>query len=66
MLGWESCDHTGPVVEGDRIRSECTVLEILHTQHGAVLKLHAQSHVTGEGQDDERPVLDWKFWVLGL
>lgn len=66
MLAWEGCDHLGPVVEGDRIRSECTVLDIAQTPHGAVLKLHAQSHATREDQDSEQPVLDWRFWVLAL
>jgi acyl dehydratase len=66
MLGWESCDHTAPALEGDRIRSEVTVLEAQATPSGTILKLHARSHAARGDQDDENQVLDWKFWVLSL
>jgi acyl dehydratase len=66
MLGWESCDHTAPTIEGDRIRSEISVLEVRAAEHGTVLKLHVTSHAARGDRDDEKQVLDWKLWVLSL
>ena len=43
LLAWESCDHTAPVVENDRIRTEVTLLEKQAVTHGALLKLRARS-----------------------
>jgi acyl dehydratase len=66
MLGWESCDHTAPTIEGDRIRSEVSVLEMRASERGTVLKLHVKSHAAPAGGDEEKQVLDWKVWVLSL
>jgi acyl dehydratase len=60
VLGWESCDHAGPVHEGDTLVSE------LHVEAadplplgGGVLRLRSLvSDVTG------RLVLDWRFSAL--
>jgi acyl dehydratase len=63
MLAWESCDHTAPVVEGDRLRSEATVLEKQDHTAGALLKLHLETWASrGEPEREER-VLDWRFWA---
>jgi 2-methylfumaryl-CoA hydratase len=63
MLAWESCDHTAPVVEGDRLRSEVTVLEKKAHPAGALLKLRVETWAArGEPEHEER-VLDWRFWA---
>ena len=65
VLGWESCDHTGPVREGDTLYSELHVESAEPTDHGGVLELrslvYAVSDTVGE---PDRPVLDWRFSVL--
>jgi acyl dehydratase len=72
VLGWESCDHTGPVREGDTLVSE------LHVEGadplpagGGILRLRSLVKAVGEeavGEeavgDAERPVLDWRFSAL--
>jgi len=63
VLGWESCDHTGPVHEGD------TLYSLLHVDgavplpdaRGSVLKLRSLVYAVG---DPDRQVLDWRFTVL--
>ena len=63
MLAWESCDHTGPVAEGDRLRSEVTVLQIRDHPPGALLELRVETWAArGEPEREER-VLDWRFWA---
>jgi acyl dehydratase len=63
MLAWESCDHTAPVVEGDRLRSEVTVLEKKDQPAGALLRLRVETWAArGEPEREER-VLDWRFWA---
>ncbi|HEY7054275.1 MAG TPA: MaoC family dehydratase [Mycobacterium sp.] len=60
VLGWESCDHTGPVYEGDTLVSELHVetAEPLPAG-GGVLRLRS---LVSAG--DGRPVLDWRFSAL--
>ena len=67
VLGWESCDHTGPVRESDTLVSE------LHVEGadplpagGGILRLRSLVKAVGEeavGEAD-RPVLDWRFSAL--
>jgi len=72
ILAWRSCDHTGPVFEGDVLRTEVTV-EAVHpltlggstslprgAQSGMV-DLHALVWASRAGEDAEQPVLDWRF-----
>jgi acyl dehydratase len=65
ILAWRSCDHTGPVFEGDVLRTELEV-EAVHPGAGFRLaELRAIVHATradGSGEDD--PVLDWRFIAL--
>ncbi|MBV9089386.1 MAG: acyl dehydratase [Mycobacteriaceae bacterium] len=63
VLGWESCDHTGPVHEGDTLHSELRVeaAEPL-PQGGGVLRL--RSLVSAADAAGDRPVLDWRFSAL--
>ncbi len=64
MLGWESCDHTAPTVENDRVRSEISVLEKHPHPAGALLKLKLESFAARGMPETESKVLDWVFWVL--
>jgi 2-methylfumaryl-CoA hydratase len=67
MLGWESCDHTAPVIEGDMLRSEITVLEVEPVAAAAILKLQVRTFATHERESaSEELVLDWIFWAYGL
>lgn len=76
ILAWRSCDHTGPVFEGDILRSEVTV-EAKHPLSGGhgMLDLHAVVYATrggdgppsedaGDSPQSETKVLDWR--LIGL
>jgi acyl dehydratase len=72
VLGWEACDHTGPVREGDTLVSE------LHVEGadplpagGGILRLRSLVKAVGEEavgeeavREADRPVLDWRFSAL--
>lgn len=63
ILAWDSCDHTAPVVENDRLRSEVSVLESHALPQGALLRLRVETWAArGEPEKEER-VLDWRFWA---
>lgn len=64
VLAWESCDHTGPVHEGDTLVSELHVesADPVPGTGGGVLRL--RSLVSAVERDATRPVLDWRFSVL--
>jgi acyl dehydratase len=64
IAGWHSCDHLGPVHEGDTLRSTVTVEQIdpLPFAGGMV---HLRSHVRAEsGGSAPRPVLDWRYVAI--
>ena len=65
VLGWQSCDHTGPVAEGDTLYSELHIerADPLPGDRGGVLTLRSQVYAVGEDGPD-RPVLDWRFTAL--
>ncbi|MUL82704.1 acyl dehydratase [Mycobacterium sp. CBMA247] len=61
VLGWESCDHTGPVHEGDTLFSELHV----ESADAGVLQLRSLVYAAGETDtNSDRQVLDWRFSVL--
>jgi 2-methylfumaryl-CoA hydratase len=65
ILGWESVEHTGPVTEGDRLRSELTILAKESASVGALLKLLVRTYAVREDESEEEAlVLEWTFWVL--
>lgn len=65
VLGWESCDHTGPVYEGDTLYSELRVESAEPTGHGGVLGLRSLVYaVSDEAAAPNRAVLDWRFSAL--
>jgi acyl dehydratase len=63
VLNWQSCDHTGPVREGDTLYSELHVESAEPTGHGGVLGLRSLVYAVG-GTEPDRPVLDWRFHAL--
>lgn len=65
VLGWQSCDHTGPVHEGDTLTSDLHVesAEPLATG-GGVLRLRSIVHAHRADATEPTPVLDWRFTVL--
>lgn len=67
LVGWESCDHTAPVLEGDVIQSHFTILRKFSNQTGAgICKLHAESYASRftAGVEESTKVLDWKFFAM--
>jgi 2-methylfumaryl-CoA hydratase len=63
ILAWESCDHTAPVIEGDRLRSALTVLEKKTHAAGALLQLRIETWAARGAPEQEERVLDWRFWA---
>jgi acyl dehydratase len=56
IVGWHGCDHVGPVLEEDLLTSTLEVERV----DGALV--HLRSRVDAQTGDDEpRPVLDWRF-----
>ena len=65
VLGWQSCDHTGPVHEGDTLYSELHVESAEPTEHGGVLGLRSLVYAVGDSAGEpDRQVLDWRFSAL--
>ena len=65
VLGWQSCEHTGPVHEGDTLYSDLYIeaARELPGGRGGVLSLRSVVFAaTGDGAD--RAVLDWRFSAL--
>ena len=65
VLSWQSCDHTGPVHEGDTVYSDLHVerADPLPGDRGGIVTLRSVVYVVGpEGPD--RPVLDWRWRAL--
>ena len=57
IVGWHSCEHLGPVFEGDVLRTELTVEDRM--AHG-LCGLRARVAAVRAGADAQ-PVLDWRF-----
>ena len=69
VLGWQSCDHTGPVHEGDTLYSDLHVESAEPTAHGGVLGLRSLVYAVSDAASDDagepdRQVLDWRFHAL--
>ncbi|MFM8518009.1 MAG: MaoC/PaaZ C-terminal domain-containing protein [Nevskiaceae bacterium] len=70
IVAWESCDHTGPVLENDRLRTRFELTEAIvlpAEQGGHLLRIEAECFaargaVATESESETR-VLEWKFWV---
>ncbi|KJX74517.1 MaoC family dehydratase [Mycobacterium lepromatosis] len=64
VLGWRSCDHTGPVHEGDTLYSELHVESAEETEQGGVLGLRSLVYAVSAADGPDRLVLDWRFSAL--
>ena len=65
VLGWQSCDHTGPVHESDTLYSELHIESAEATDNGGVLGLRSLVYAVSDSADEpDRPVLDWRFSAL--
>lgn len=65
VAGWHSCDHLGPVHEGDTLRS-VVAIDRLQSLDGSGCLAHLRVQVTADavGGEDDRPVLDWRPVVV--
>ncbi|NMO01469.1 acyl dehydratase [Gordonia sp. TBRC 11910] len=63
VVGWDSCDHTGPVHEGDTLTSELTVEQATPLETGGLLQLRSVVYAV-DADAPAREVLDWRFWAL--
>lgn len=63
VLGWQSCDHTAPVYEGDTLYSELHVESAEPAANGGVLGLRSLVYAASDS-DTVRQVLDWRFTAL--
>ncbi|MGH2988613.1 MAG: MaoC family dehydratase [Solirubrobacterales bacterium] len=63
IVAWRSCDHPGPVFEGDVLGTELTVegVRSLDDVDVSLVDLRAAVHAEREGEADPVPVLDWRF-----
>lgn len=62
ILAWRSCDHTGPVFEGDVLRTEVTVERLHPTERGGgLVDLRAATFAERALARGEEQVLDWRF-----
>jgi acyl dehydratase len=59
VLTWESCDHTGPVREGDTLTTEVEVVSVESVHGWHIVELRALVMADGD-----RSVLDWRFSAL--
>jgi acyl dehydratase len=64
VLGWQSCDHTAPVYEGDTLYSELHIESAEPADGGGVLGLRSLVYAFSDPQDEPRQVLDWHFTAL--
>ena len=62
VVGWESCDHVGPVFEGEGLRTDLEIerLESL-AAGGGLVHLRARAHAYRDGAEGQREVLDWRL-----
>ena len=63
VLGWQSCDHTGPVHEGDTLYSELHVEGAVPLPDRPWRRAQAALLVYAVGEPDQQ-VLDWRFTAL--
>lgn len=65
VLGWQSCDHTGPVHEGDTLYSDLRIDgAAARSAGGGVLTLRSLVYAVTPDEGPDRQVLDWTFTAL--
>jgi acyl dehydratase len=62
ILGWHSCDHLGPVREGDTLRTTLQIERLEPLSEGGVA--HIAATVTADRPEKPAKVLDWRFVAL--
>jgi len=63
IVAWRSCDHPGPVFEGDVLSTELTLdaAEPLDAADARLVDLRAAVSAHRDGEEGPVPVLDWRF-----
>jgi acyl dehydratase len=64
IVAWRSCEHTGPVFEGDVLRAEIGVTDLSPLDDGGLIDLRAQMWAVRADARAEERVLDWRFVAL--
>jgi 2-methylfumaryl-CoA hydratase len=64
VVGWHSCDHTGPVFEGDVLSVAATLDAVHETAAGRLLAFTVLVEADGTERSAPAPVLDWRPVVL--
>ena len=66
ILAWRSCDHLGPVFEGDILSTELTVgpTPPLEYPDAVVVDFRAAVRADRGSGDPPAAVLDWRFMAL--
>lgn len=60
VVGWHSCDHVGPVFEGDVLSVRATLDAACPLGNGRLLAFTVEVDAEGAGRDEPARVLDWK------
>ncbi len=63
VVGWHSCDHVGPVFEGDILAFRAQLLDVLDVANGRLLAFTVKASTDRDGIETD--VLDWRPVVLG-
>lgn len=64
VLSWHSCDHLGPVYEGDTLRSTVVIEDDADCRPPAAAVTLRSRVWARSAQGQERQVLDWRFVAL--
>lgn len=64
VLGWQSCDHLGPVHEGDVLSFQHTLLEEKSLDTGKISAIRTE--VSSNKGAETSSVLDWRLVVFGV
>ena len=66
VVGWHSCDHTGPVFEDDVVSVTATLDAEAPCGPGRLLAFTVIVHAERDGEDAPLAVLDWKPIVYAV
>jgi acyl dehydratase len=64
IVAWHSCEHLGPVYEGDTLRSTVELERVDASRSGGGGFAHLRSRVWAEREEGRSQVLDWR--LVGL
>jgi len=64
VVGWRSCEHLGPVHEGDTLTSTVEVEDVSPLPDGRLVQFRSRVAGRSHPGDAERPVLDWRFTAV--